>query len=206
MTKDISTEKKILDAAKQVFTQNGMSGARMQDIADKAGINKALLHYYFRSKDMLFERVFMETLKSNAPILFGIFGKDMPIKEKITRFVEHYVELMKNNPFMPLFIINEISRNPDKLFGKIGEQVTQVATSLGVQLKQEAEKGNIREIQPVDLMSAIMGLCIFPVIAKPILKPVFGLSEEDYEQFMERKKKEVPIIIWNYLTDKSTND
>ena len=206
MTKDVSTERKILEAAREVFIQQGMVGARMQEIADRAGINKALLHYYFRSKDMLFERVFMETLQSNGPVLFGILGKEMPLKEKVMQFVEHYVELMKNNPFMPLFVINEISRNPEKLFGKIGSQVSQVAMGLGLQLKAEAAKGTIRPIEPVDLISSIMGLCVFPVIAKPILRPVFGLSEEDYNKFLERRKKEVPVIIWNYLTDKSTNE
>ncbi|WOK05455.1 TetR/AcrR family transcriptional regulator [Imperialibacter roseus] len=206
MTKDVSTERKILEAAREVFIQQGMAGARMQEIADKAGINKALLHYYFRSKDLLFERVFMETLQSNGPALFGILGKEMPLKEKLMQFVEHYVELMKNNPFMPLFVINEISRNPEKLFGKIGSQVSQVAMGLGLQLKAEAAKGTIRPIEPVDLISSIMGLCVFPVIAKPILRPVFGLSEEDYNKFLERRKKEVPVIIWNYLTDKSTNE
>jgi TetR/AcrR family transcriptional regulator len=206
MTKDISTENKILDAARQVFTQHGMAGARMQEIADRAGINKALLHYYFRSKDMLFERVFMETLQTNAPLLFGILAQDIPLREKLFQFVEYYVELMKSNPFMPLFILSEINRNPDALFGKIGPKVSAVAAGLKKQLEVEEAKGNIRHIEPVDLISSIMGLCVFPVIAKPMIKPVFALSEEDYEKFLERRKKEVPAIIWNYITDKSTNE
>lgn len=200
MAKDVSTEKKILQAAREVFIQQGMKGARMQEIADRAGINKALLHYYFRSKDALFEKVFTETLQVNAPVLFGVMSKEMPLKEKIEEFTKLYIEIMRQNPFMPLFIINEISQNPEKMLSKVGPHVTAVVGKLRQQLVEEADKGNIRPIEPVDLMSAVMGLCIFPVLAKPILQPVFNMDEPSYNEFLDRRKKEAPKIIWDYLT------
>ena len=206
MTKDVSTEKRILDAARQVFVQQGMSGARMQEIADVAGINKAMLHYYFRSKEALFERVFTETLQVNAPVLFGILSKEAPLKEKVDEFVEHYLEILRKNPFMPLFLLGELSQNPDKLMGKIGPQVSMAAAGLRNQLKMEAEKGTIRPIEPIDFMSTIMGLCIFPVMAKPLLKPLFGLTEPAYEEFLNRRRREVPSLVWHYLTDQSITD
>lgn len=200
MTKDTSTEKKILEAAREVFVQQGMKGARMQEIADRAGINKALLHYYFRSKDALFEKVFLETLQVNAPVLYGVMGKDLPLKQKLEEFTALYIEIMRQNPFMPLFIINEISQNPDKMLGKIGPHASAVVGKLRQQLIDEAKKGNIRQVEPVDLMSAIMGLCIFPVLAKPIFQPIFNLDAVEYNAFLDKRKKEAPKMIWNYLT------
>ncbi len=200
MTKDVSTEKRILKAAREVFVQQGMKGARMQEIADRAGINKALLHYYFRSKDALFERVFTETLQVNAPVLFGVMTKDLPLKEKLAEFTQLYIEVMRQNPFMPLFIINEISQNPGKLLGKIGPHAAVVVGKLRQQLEEEAAKGNIRQVEPIDLVSAIMGICIFPVLVKPILQPLFGLDADGYNTFLDRRKKEAPQIVWDYLT------
>lgn len=203
MTKDVSTEKKILEAARKVFVQKGLKGARMQEIADAAGINKALLHYYFRSKEALFQQVFTATLQANAPLLYGVMAKDIPLKQKIEEFIRVYIDIVRQNPFMPIFILSELSQNPDKLAGKIGPHATAVVGKLQKQLDEEAEKGNIRKIEPVDLVSSIMGLCVFPVIAKPILQPVFGMDEAAYEAFLSQRKDEVPLIIWNYLTSKS---
>jgi len=200
MSTDVTTEKRILEAARHVFVQQGLKGARMQAIADKAGINKALLHYYFRTKEALFEKVFMETLQVNAPLLFGILGKPGPLKQKIGEFVEHYIELLKANPYMPLFILNELSQNPEKLFGKVGPQLSFIIGGLGQQLRAEAEAGNIRPIHPVDMVSAVMGLCVFPFLAKPLLMPIFNLGESDYVEFLERRKKEAPALIWAYLS------
>lgn len=203
MTKDVSTEKKILEAARKVFVQKGLKGTRMQEIADAAGINKALLHYYFRSKEALFQQVFTATLQANAPLLYGVMAKDIPLKQKIEEFIRVYIDIVRQNPFMPIFILSELSQNPDKLAGKIGPHATAVVGKLQKQLDEEAEKGNIRKIEPVDLVSSIMGLCVFPVIAKPILQPVFGMDEAAYEAFLSQRKDEVPLIIWNYLTSKS---
>lgn len=192
-----------MEAARQVFVQHGLKGARMQAIADKAGINKALLHYYFRTKEALFEKVFIETLQVNAPVLFGILGKPGPLKQKIGEFVEHYIELLKANPYMPLFILNELSQNPENLFGKVGPQLSMIIGGLELQLKAEAEKGNIRPIHPVDMVSAVMGLCVFPFLAKPLLMPIFKLQESDYLEFLERRKREAPAMIWAYLAGHS---
>lgn len=203
MTKDISTEKKILEAARAVFVQQGMKGTRMQEIADRAGINKALLHYYFRSKEALFERVFSEALQSHLPVMLGVLSGPQPLKAKIEGFVELYMEFLKQNPFMPLFIISEISQSPEKVQGLISSKVAPIAAGLAAQLHREAESGVIRPIEPVDFITAVMGLCVFPIIAKPIVMPVFGLDEQAYQEFLERRKSDVPAIIWNYLTDKS---
>src|SRR6478735_10691909 len=98
MKKDLSTEEKILNAAKKVFLTKGMDGARMQDIADKAGINKALLHYYFRSKDKLFERIFIEEAQKFMPRVTHIMLSEMTLFEKIEKFVGEYIDTLIQNP------------------------------------------------------------------------------------------------------------
>ena len=110
-----STEGKILDAAKKVFTKKGMYGARMQEIADEAGINKALLHYYFRSKDKLFDAIFHEAFHDFVPRAFKSFKSEMPFEDKLSLFVSNYIDIIIENPYLPLFIINEINQKPERL-------------------------------------------------------------------------------------------
>ena len=110
-----STEKDILEAAKRVFQIKGMYGARMQEIADEAGINKAMLHYYFRSKDKLFDAVFQDAAKNFFSKIRELLNVDKPLLEKIEYFVENYVELLLQNSFIPAFIITEVHQNPDRI-------------------------------------------------------------------------------------------
>ena len=110
------TEKSILKAAKLVFYKKGLAAARMQEIADEANINKAMLHYYFRSKQKLFEAVFIQAFRELAPLLNTIFNSDKPIFEKIRDFVDSYITFVTDNPYLPTFIIQEVNINPH--FGK----------------------------------------------------------------------------------------
>ena len=111
--KNSETEKQILDAAKQVFITKGLSGARMQEIADKAGINKAMLHYYFRNKDTLFKAVFVNTFGQAMHMINEIFTTEMQLFDKIRLFTDSYISFLIKNPHLPVFIISEIQRNPD---------------------------------------------------------------------------------------------
>src|SRR5262245_18627739 len=115
MKKDQSTEEKILNAARKVFRKKGMTGARMQEISDEAGINKALLHYYFRSKEKLFERVLHETLEEALPLLGKILNEDIPLFEKIERYVHAHISIISKNEYLPAFVIQELNRDPQKL-------------------------------------------------------------------------------------------
>src|SRR6476619_6643320 len=113
LRKEQNTEEKILAAAKKVFLKEGMAGARMQDIADEAGINKALLHYYFRSKDKLFETIFTETSSRFIPRMNQVMDSDLPLFEKISMFCEAYISQMQQNPYIVLFIMNEANKHPE---------------------------------------------------------------------------------------------
>ena len=111
-TKNETTEIQILNAAKTVFQQKGMDGSRMQEIADEAGINKAMLHYYYRSKQILFEAVFNHAFALLAPQLNKILNDDSSIEEKIRNFTSNYISFVNKHPYLPNFVIQEINRNP----------------------------------------------------------------------------------------------
>ncbi len=111
--KSKNNEEKILNAAKNIFQQKGMTGARMQEIADKAGINKALLHYYYRSKQLLFEAVFHQAFKIIAPKLGTVLNSDLPLFDKIKQFTQAYINFALEHPYLPNFIIHELNQNPE---------------------------------------------------------------------------------------------
>ncbi len=189
------TEEKIIEAAEKVFIEKGLAGARMQEIADEAGINKALLHYYYRSKDKLFEMVFQVALKALAPNLLGSFKGDGDFFTKIERFVFSYLSLVEKNPHIPGFIINELSSNPKRLESMVGLLNFDLQPIFNA-IEDEIEKGNIKAIEPKDLVLNIVALCVFPIVAKPMVKGIlYKGSEEEYSAVLEKRKKEVAQFV-----------
>ncbi len=194
--KDQSTEEKILAAARKAFLSKGLSGARMQDIADEAGINKALLHYYFRNKEKLFDMIFMEAAQKLFPKINFIFESNMPLFEKIEHFADEYISVMVENPYLPLFVLNEINQNPVSFFKKLNEKFGFPDPELFLaQIEKEIKKGNIKRINPVQLLMNMLSLCIFPFMAKPLFQLRMGLGESQFRVFMEQRKKEIPRFI-----------
>src|SRR5215208_4952795 len=121
MAKDNDTEVRILNAARTVFIRNGTAGARMQEIAEEAGVNQALLHYYFRSKERLSEAVFREAAGRMLPIVVRTLGSDLTIGEKIDRIVETYIDTMSRSPFLPGYILSELHHRPDRIAQLMGD-------------------------------------------------------------------------------------
>lgn len=193
--KDKSAEEKILAAAKKVFVTKGMAGARMQDIADEAGINKALLHYYFRSKEKLFEVIFKETTGRFIPRVNEIMSSDRSMYEKIETFAAEYIDEVIQNPFLPLFIMNEMHKQPEEFLKKMwGGQKPQVEKFLN-QIEEAVNTGEIRQMHPAQLIMNIMSLCIFPFIGKPMLQMVASISDQQFIELMQERKKLVPQFI-----------
>src|SRR6059058_2945750 len=112
---DADTEQRILDAAHRVFLRRGSAGARTQEIADEAGVNKALLHYYFRSKDRLAEAVFARIMRDLFPPLIALLGSDLEIEDKVHRFVAFELDALAKNPFVPAYLIAEMNQHPDRV-------------------------------------------------------------------------------------------
>ena len=197
--KDLNTEQKILEAARLVFTQKGFEGARMQEIADKAGINKALLHYYYRSKDKLFEGVFREAFFTMVPQVMDLLKSEMPLFEKIRFFTSNYIEIFINNPFIPGFVLHELSVNPKRIVDLLSNLGIQPALFLD-QIQAEIDKGIIKPIDPRNLLTNMLAMCIFPFVARPILQNIlFTNDEQAFAQFVEDRKKAVPEFIINAI-------
>ncbi len=194
-----NTEEKILNAAQTVFIKKGMDGSRMQEIADEAGINKALLHYYFRTKQKLFEAIFKKVFKHTFPNIGEFMLSDLPIEEKLATFIEKYISLLLKNPFFPAFIIKEISRDPDFLATVIKSQGVN-PNKLFEMFENEMEAGRIIRMDARDLMINILALSIFPFVAKPLINIMFfGNDKKTYNAFLKKRKESVKEFILNSI-------
>lgn len=190
------TESKILEAAKRVFVQKGLDGARMQEIADEAGINKALLHYYFRSKEKLFMTIFKVELNSFFPRLIPVLlSPDMTHEQKIRHFVEEYIDLFLKNPFLPAFVLREVNRNPQIIAQFIGESGIDSRKLKEVMKVLSNEMGlSLNEV--LHLMVTTVSACIFPFAGKPIIEQVlFEGNSTEYNQFLRERKKFVADFV-----------
>src|ERR1700733_1082064 len=148
-----TSQERILAAAKKVFLAKGLSGARMQDIADEAGINKALLHYYFRNKEKLFEVIFKDAAGQLFPTINMIFESESPLFEKLSQFCEEYITVILKNPYLPLFVLNEINRDPQHFLHKIwGEKYRPKPQKFLAQIEHEVAKGTIVPVSPIQLL------------------------------------------------------
>lgn len=196
---DRNTQRKILDAARDVFYRKGFSGARMQEIADEAGINKAMLHYYYRSKDNLFEAVFREAAMKLFPKIREMFDTEMPFLEKISYFIKNYISLLQENRHMPSFVLNELHHHPDRLRNLIINEAMISPEKIISDFRKAAEEGIIKPVDPRQVIINIIALCVFPFAARPLLQGLYGLNENEYEEFIERRKNEVPEFIINSI-------
>lgn len=194
MTTD-NAQEKIMEAARQVFIRKGMDGARMQEIADEAGINKSLLHYYFRTKQQLFDAIFEESFGKLVPNLMGVFQREGAFLDKIETIVDQYDETMSKNPFLPQFVIHEINRDPDRLSRFILERGFDV-DKLSIMLDREAEAGNIRPVKAPHLMSSLLGMILIPYAARPLLqRNLFHNDPVQYESFLKERKQFIASFI-----------
>lgn len=198
-TKDENTEVQILDAAKSVFQSKGMDGARMQEIANKAGINKAMLHYYYRSKQLLFEAVFKNAFSLLAPQLNTILNDDSSIEDKVRNFTSNYITFIVKHPYLPNFIIQELNRNPDFILGLKDNKGFPNLKKFKKQVDLEVEKGIIKPISAEQLFINILALNIFPFVAKPLIMAFTNIDNQAYKQLIEDRKIEVADFIINSI-------
>lgn len=198
-TQITATEARILESARKVFYLKGLKGARMEEIAKEANINSALLHYYFRTKEKLYLRVFSDAVSNLKGQIFDLLNKDMPLDEKITFFVDKYINFLIENPYLPMFIINELNQNPNRIVEifKIHDEIKN--NFIINQFNNEILKGNIRPINFLHFIMNLLSLCIMPFLAKPIFKNTFQLSEEQFKSIILERKQMIPEIIIKWL-------
>lgn len=197
--KQENTEAEILEAAKTVFQQKGMAGSRMQEIADKAGINKAMLHYYFRSKQMLFEAVFKNAFKLLAPQLKKVLDEDADLFDKIRGFTNSYISFVIKHPYLPNFIIQELNKTPDFIERLRADKDFPNIEKFKLQVEDNVNRGVIKPISGEQLFINIMSLNILPFIAAPLFKGFLDANDKEYRVLMDQRKTEVAEFIINSI-------
>ncbi len=195
-----ATEQKILDAATKVFLKKGLYGARTQEIANEAGINKALLHYYFRNKDKLFQAIFERTFQSFAPLIVQIFNNEDPIHDKIKQLVNEYIDFLSANPYLPLFLINEIHQNPKRQLPIHQIKGKLKSSRFMQQFEEKVKAGVFVPIKPEQFITNLLALIIFPFINKSMLSSVFSMDETKFDNFIQERKVFVPDMILRAIT------
>jgi AcrR family transcriptional regulator len=205
--RDTDTEARILDAAHIVFVRRGTAGARMQEIADEAGVNKALLHYYFRSKSRLAAAVFQRVARGLFLRVSETLGSDAGIEDKVRRVVRLYLEQLTKTPYAPAYVISELNQHPDRAaqfveaVRHIREQSlnADVLDTLGKQLRRRVRAGEMRAISTPQFIANLASLCIFPFAARPMLCAILDLDDRGFARFIEERKTALPEFFLNAL-------
>jgi len=192
MVNEISnTEEKIVKAAIVVFVKKGYDGTRMQEIADEASINKSLLHYYFRSKEKLFEKVFANVFSEVIKSITQVIEASSTIEELLESFVSTYINLLKTKPYLPNFVLHEINRKPSVMVDMINSKGENKIRLIKL-LSQEGERNDIREFDPIQIIVDVLGMSIFPFIAAPIIKGfIFEGDEDTFNNFIKERAKHI---------------
>jgi TetR/AcrR family transcriptional regulator len=197
---DKQTEERIFDAATDVFIEKGMDGARMQDIADRAGINKALLHYYYRTKDHLFNAVY-EMIAGQMFKKFGpVLDENLTLEQKIRFFLREHITFLQKNPKLPSFILNEIHRNPDRIRKLIQRiDINKLWNTLESQHREELKRYNITKENLPQFMTTIAGMSVFPFAAKPIIASIMEKMGYNFDDYIEHRKEYAADFIINAI-------
>lgn len=203
--KDRQTEEKIFESATEVFLERGMDGSRMRDIADHAGINKALLHYYYRTKEHLFNAVFElmvgRILKKFAPVL----DPSMSFDDKIRFFYREHISFLQDNPRLPGFILNEVNRNPERVRKLLaGFDLSNLWLQIYSQHKKELDEYKIDASMMPQIMSSIVSLSVFPFAARGIFEAIFEKQGLSFNSYLEDRKEFAAGFVINALKNNST--
>jgi TetR/AcrR family transcriptional regulator len=204
---DLDTEGRILDAARRVFIRRGTAGARMQEIAEEAGVNQALLHYYFRSKAGLADRVFLEAAGRLVQTLAPLASESASLDLLIERFVHGYIDAVRQTPFIPAYLLAEIHHHPERMPGMIARATGSVPSEIAAGALRRLEAliaarvaaGEMRPIAPHHLLINVLSLVVFPFAARPLLSGALGLDEAGFQRLLDERRAGLPPFILNAL-------
>lgn len=195
MSVEKETEEKIFEAARIIFQQRGFEGARMQEIADKAKINKSMLHYYYRNKDNLFYEVFKAGVKKIVPQLLAILNKEIDLKTKVKEIVEFYYITFDENPQLPSFIIYEMNHNSERFKEFVSNHGISLPQNYIHQVNLAIQEKKMKDISPQQLLMNIMSLCLMPIVAKNMVQMLFNFDEANYQEFLVERRHITPDFI-----------
>lgn len=193
------SEDKIREAAKRVFLKKGFDGTTSRDIAKEADMNIALTNYYFRSKEKLFLEIFKDVLEEYFQNMLTILNKDIDIKTKISEIIDNDFAMMKKEPDLVIFIMNEIHKSPQRLFPDMSVFRQVRETYLKKQLEEGAANGTLRPMQLENILPLIKCGVEFIFMGKEIHKELFMMNDQDFEKYAEEQKEHIKAMVCNYL-------
>lgn len=206
-TKALQTEQKIKEAARKIFQEKGFEGTKTRDIAKEAGINLALMNYYFRSKQALFEIIMVETMQGFFQMVITVLNRpDTSFMEKVQAFVDTYIEMLKKNPEAPLFILSCLKSNESEFRNKFPmiEMVTEL--QFFKQFQELVQAGKIKPLHPAHFLMNLMSLVAFPFVASPMIKLVTQIPVTEFDMLMDQRKQLVPLWLKEMLFEPSLNN
>jgi TetR/AcrR family transcriptional regulator len=196
--RDTDTEQRILDAAHVVFVRRGTAGARMQEIADEAGVNKALLHYYFRNKDRLAQAVFQRVAAAVFGRIAQVLMSASELEDKVRGIIAIYLDQFAKTPYAPAYLISEVNLHPERagqfieMLARTGASPRQIVALLQSQIDARVRAGTLREIAADQFFTNLVSLCVFPFAAKPLLSAVLQFDDAGFRDYIERRKTALP--------------
>jgi len=191
------TETLIKETAKRVFFQKGLINATTQQIADEAGVNRALINYYFRSRDQLFKAVLKDAVDETRSKVDAIFNSDEPFKKKISRYLDVFIDRNAQFPYIQNFIITEIMQDPEKMKEHFSRKRNHLMKHIVPPLKEEIEKGHIAPIDPEHFIVNMMSMCSYPLVAKPFIQNMFSYDDKMYKKFLQERKRVIYKVLFN---------
>jgi len=191
------TEILIKETAKRIFFQKGLLNATTQQIADEAGVNRALIHYYFRSRDVLFKKVLEEAVGETRTKIDSIFESDEPFKSKISKYLDVFIDRNAEFPYIQNFIITEIMQDPEKMKEHFSRKRNHMLKHIVTPLNKEIENGNMKPIDPEHFIVNMMSMCSYPLVAKPFIQNMFSYDDKMYRKFLKERKQVIYKVLFN---------
>ncbi len=195
-TLDTSTEEKIKIAARKVFYKKGYAATRTRDIAEEADINLALLNYYFRSKQKLFDIIMYETVSEFVHSMAATMNDaNTSFEEKVERIASNYIDFIIERPDIPIFMLHEIRDNIDEISAKLPIQNLLMGSVFFKQFQEALLEGSHAQSDPMHFLVNLWGLTIFPFLGKPLIMKINDMSDADFKQFMQERKALIPVWV-----------
>ena len=196
-------ESRIIEAAKRVFVRKGYEATKMGDIATEVGISRTAMHYYFRTKEMLFDAIFGQLIGALLPNIEMIVDEPAACLDKIPRIVDQYMAMIRANPLFPIFVVNEFNRDPEHLYRAILRDPIRLEPLLRLrkQMQEEMDKGLLKKLPFVYVASTLLSLVVFPVLVRnPLTSVFFEGDPRKFEDFLLERKAFITEVMLRLLT------
>ncbi|MFA5045282.1 MAG: TetR/AcrR family transcriptional regulator [Paludibacter sp.] len=189
-----STEKIILEVAERLFLEKGFAMTSTTEIAKEVGCNQALVHYYFRTKDNLFNTIFEQKFKDFFQWIFEIKSTgELEFLDKLKLIIESHFDLLMNNPKMPGLILNELSRKPDQI-SMLKDKLETIPVKLFSELNEELQtaitQGKVRKIDLIDLIVSMITMNVAIFVMMPVVENILSLDESKKKFMIQHRRAE----------------